>query len=77
MPYYREVIYDDETIIGYSDDIVYDFTVNLNSEDSDELVNELVKRLSELDHELVYIWYHPMGAYTCIKLELKEELFVV
>lgn len=77
MPYYREVIYDEEITIGYSDDIVYDFTVNSNTEDNDELVTELIKALKELDHELVYISYHPMGAFTCCKLEPKEKLFVV
>lgn len=71
----RNIIYDDETTIGYSDDIVEDFETY--DDGSDELVTELIKALKELDHELVYISYHPMGAFTCYKLEPKEELFVV
>lgn len=72
----RDVIYiDGDTIIGYSDDILMDM-VN-NGWDEDELLTELAQELSKLDRELVYITYHPMGAYTCCKLEIGKELFVV
>lgn len=72
----RDVIYiDGETIIGYSDDILMDMVYN--GWDEDELLTELAQELSKLDRELVYITYHPMGAYTCRKLEIGKELFVV
>ena len=70
------VIYDDDLIIGYSDDIVTDIINNFDGDD-DDLILELVDKLEELDRELVYISYHPMGAYTCYKLDLGKELFVV
>ena len=76
MPF-REIIYDADydTTIGYSDDIVEDFLTN--GDGDDELVAELINELKKLDHELVYITYHPMGAFTCYRLEPKETLFVV
>ena len=69
-----KVIYDDEEIIGYSEDIVSDFLEN--GDNDDELINDLINRLNELDHELVYIDYHPMGAYSVYRLN-KERLFIV
>lgn len=71
----RDVIYiDGEIIIGYSDDIARDI---FNDNIDDDLCNELANKLDELDSELVYITYHPSGAYTCRKLEIGKELFVV
>lgn len=71
-----KVIYiDGEVIIGYSDDIVKDLLEKEN--DEDEFTLELIAELDKLDSELVYIYYHPMGAYTCYKLEQGKELFVI
>lgn len=71
------VIYDDETIIGYSNDIVRDLIANgIDDSEEYELERDLIAKLNELDRELVLINYHPMGAYTCYKLEPKE-MFVV
>lgn len=64
-----------DVIIGYSDDIIADI-IN-NNWDEDELTIDLLNELNKLDRELVYIYYHPMGAYTCYKLEMGKELFVV
>lgn len=71
-----DVIYlDGETIIGYSEDIATDIIVE--NWDEDELIKDLLNELNKLDHELVYISYDPMGAYSCYKLEIGKELFVV
>lgn len=67
--------YDGEIIIGYSDDIANDIITG--NWDESELEINLLNELEKLDHELVYISYHPMGAYSCYKLEIGKELFVV
>ena len=62
----RNIIYDDENIIGYSDDIAED--IRTYCEPEDELQIDLANSLDELDHELVRCVYHPMGAYAIYRL---------
>ena len=66
----RKVIYDDEDIIGYSDEIIAD--LEENGEDDDELINELIEELKKYDYDLVICHYHPMGSYFVRRL-IEEE----
>lgn len=67
---YRKVFYDDEDIIGYSNEIIADIKDNMSPEDlaEDELMQELIAELEKYDYELVVCHYHPMGAYFIRKL---------
>ena len=68
-----KLFYDDENIIGYSDDIIADIKENIADIDEDEreIFNELIEKLEKYDNELVICYYHPMGAYYVKRL--KEE----
>lgn len=66
----HKVFYDDEDIIGYSDEIIAD--LEENGEDEDELINELIEELKKYDYDLVICHYHPMGAYFVRRL-IEEE----
>ena len=72
-----KVYYDDETIKGYSDDIIKDFkrlmTKAIKDEDFDTLstisdVLDLMHDLKGYGHTKVTCSYHPMGAWV-----IKEE----
>lgn len=62
----RKLFYDDETIVGYSDDIIED--LKENGDDEDESIQELIDDLSKYDYELVICRYHPMGAWFVSRL---------
>lgn len=62
---YRKVFYDDEDIIGYSDDIIEDIIENTPADElaENEVLQELIEQLKKFDWDLVVCHYHPMGAY--------------
>lgn len=66
----RKLFYDDEDIIGYSDDIIADIEENIEGMDEDEreIFDELIEELKQYDWDLVKVSYHPMGAYVVRKL---------
>lgn len=68
----RDVIFDDENIIGYSDDIA----LALLDDSDDELIHDLIDVLSTMDFELVKCVYNPMGCYTVYKLIDGESITV-
>ena len=67
------VFYDDESIVGYSEDIIKDVMTiyDVNDEDELEMTATLVYSLAKYDNELVICRYHPMGAW-CIKRLVEE-----
>ena len=77
----NRVIYDDENIIGFAQDII-DETKDLmikaiNDNDKDvretfEVSFDLIDQLESHIGELVVCVYHPMGAYKVYELEAKE-----
>ena len=66
----RKLFYDDEDIIGYSDDIIADIEENIEGMDEDEreIFDELIEELKQYDWDLVKVSYHQMGAYVVRKL---------
>lgn len=70
----KKLFYDDENIIGYSDEIIKDIKENMKDMDENdkEVFNELIEELERYDYELVVCYYHPMGAYHVSKLKEEE-----
>ena len=66
----RKLFYDDEDIIGYSNDIIADIEENIADIDEDDrdLFDELIKDLKQYDWDLVRVNYHPMGSYYVTRL---------
>lgn len=66
----RKLFYDDEDIIGYSDDIIEDIEENIADLDEDEreIFEDLITDLKQYDYDLVKVSYHPMGSYFVRKL---------
>ena len=66
----RKLFYDDEDIIGYSDDIIEDIEENIADLDEDEreIFEDLITDLKQYDWDLVRVSYNPMGAYFVRKL---------
>lgn len=69
-----EIIHDDENIIGYSWDIADEVREEMENMDEDdrELFQDLVDQLEEHDG-LVFVSYHPMGAYIVEDLITRTE----
>ena len=68
---YNNVIYVDEKIIGYPQDIIHDIeTYEFNDEDEKSIFDDLIEELKKHD-DLVLCEYHPMGSYGVWDLVLK------
>lgn len=70
----RDLIFDDENVIGYSDDVAryfhFCFENEMDDEDRDlwkDDYDALFENLEKVDG-LVHVWYHPMGSLTVYKL---------
>ena len=66
----QKFFYDDEDIVGYSDEIADDIRKWIENypEDDNTLNYELLDQLRQFDYDLVHCVYHPMGAWTVYKL---------